>query len=175
MQKSREGLLRHLLYSALLSLPANDLDLAKRVCGSRRLSSQMQRAWSYDQLYDMLVRLVSFSDAKFFFLIDALDECDPQDRHGELAEEVMKISQLPNVKLCVTCRPWKPFVTKFQNEATLHLDGMTYQDMKYYIRNRLANADGENDLCSELRFIGGTGRATDFVTRLTSAAEGVFL
>lgn len=175
VQKSREGLLRHFLYSALLSLPANDLDLAKRVCGPRRLLTSSQRAWSYEELYDMLVRLVTCSKARFFFLVDALDECDPQDRHGELAEEMTKISQLPNVKLCVSCRPWKPFASQFRHDGILHLDDMTYEDMKIYLRNRLANADGENDLCSEFRSTSTTERAARFVADIADAAEGVFL
>lgn len=111
VQKSREGLLRHLLYSALLSLPEDNLAFAKHVCGSRRLSNRNQRAWSYDGLYDMLVRLVSCPKARFVFMADALDECDPQDLHGRLADEMMKISQLPNVKLCVSCQPWSPFLS----------------------------------------------------------------
>jgi hypothetical protein len=175
VQRGREGLLRHLLHSALLCLPLDDLDLVKRVCGSRRLSGHSQRSWAYEELYDMLVRLVSCPDANFFFMIDALDECDPQDLHGELAEEIMKISQLPNVKLCVSCRPWKPFVSRFRNDRTLHLDQMTYSDMELYIRNRLSNADGENGLCSEFRSTGGVKRAIDFAAALARDAEGVFL
>lgn len=175
VQKSREGLLRHLLYSALLSLPAEDMALAQRVFGMRRLSNLVQRAWSYKELHDMLARLVSYTEAKFFFLVDALDECDPQDLHAELADEITKISQLPNVKLCISCRPWKPFVSKFRRDRTLHLEIMTYRDMEYYIRNRLANADEENDICSEFRSPGRTGRATCFVTDIVHAAEGVFL
>ena len=175
VQKSREGLLRHLLYSALLSLPADKLDLAQRVCGPKRLSTQHQRSWSYEELYDMLGRLVSYSETKFFFLVDALDECDPQDSHGQLADEMIKISQLPNVKLCVSCRPWQPFVSKFRHDRTLYLEKMTYQDMECYIRNRLANADDENDLCSEFRSTGRTKRATQFAACLAFDAEGVFL
>jgi hypothetical protein len=175
MQKSREGLLRHLLYSSLISLPTDNLDLVKCICGSRRLSNHHQRAWSYEELYDMLVRLVRYSKAKFFFLVDALDECDPQDSHGQLATEIKKISQLSNVKLCISCRPWKPFVSNFRLDRTLQLESMTYRDMKCYIRNRLANADVENDICSEFRFIGRTERAIKFVAGLADAAEGVFL
>lgn len=123
----------------------------------------------------MLVRLVSFTKAKFFFLVDALDECDPQDSHGQLADEMMKISQLPNVKLCVSCRPWNPFMSKFRHDRILYLDEMTYRDMRIYISNRLANADSEHELCSEFRLTGRTARATKFVADLVHAAEGVFL
>ena len=175
MQKSREGLLRHLLHSALLSLPADSLNFAKGVCGLRWLPTHRRRAWSYGELYDMLVRLVSYSEAKFFFLVDALDECDPQDCHRELAIEMLKISRLPNVKLCVSCRRWKPFVTTFGQSRILCLDQMTYKDIKRYICNRLANADDENDLCSEFQPANRTERAMIFVAGLAKAAQGVFL
>jgi hypothetical protein len=175
VQKSREGLLRHLLHSALLSLKADNLDFTKHVCGSRRLSSHNQRAWSYEELYDMLVRLVSHPEAKFFFLVDALDECDPQDLHGELACEITKISQLPNVKLCVSCRPWSPFMSTFRHDRVLRLEGLTYRDMEWYIRNRLANADVGNHTCTEFRSTGRSERVTRFIADLAHAAEGVFL
>ena len=175
MQKSREGFMRHLLYSSLLSLQTGDLDLVKRVCGSRRLSSHNQRAWSYDELYDMLVRLVSCAEAKFFFLVDALDECDPQDSHDQLANEIVKISELPNVRLCVSCRPWTPFSSRFRHDRTLHLERMTKRDMEFYIYKRLANADGENPLCSEFRSVGKTKRAVYFVAGLATHAQGVYL
>jgi hypothetical protein len=175
VQKSREGLLRHLLYSALQSLPANGLELAKRVCGSRRLSSHSQRAWSYEELYDMLVRFVTGSKAKFFFLVDALDECDPQDLHDELAEEITRISKLPNIKMCVSCRPWNAFASKLQTNHTVRLHEMTYHDMELYIERRLGAAGGENELCCEFIDHPRTERVTKFVADFACAAEGVFL
>lgn len=123
----------------------------------------------------MLARLVSCSDAKFFFLLDALDECDPQDSHDQLANEIVKISQMQNVKPCVSCRPWRPFVSRFRHLRTSHLDRMTYRDMQIYISSRLASADTENDLCLEFRSAGKTKRATEVVAGLAIDAEGVFL
>lgn len=130
---------------------------------------------SQTELYDILVRLVSYSEAKFFFPVGALDECDPPDCHRELAIEMLKISRLPNVKLCVSCRRWKPFATTFGDSRILRLDQMTYKDIERYICNRLANADGENDLCSEFQFASRTLRAMRFVAGLADAAQGVFL
>lgn len=124
----------------------------------------------------MLARLVSRPGANFFFLVDALDECDPQDSHGQIADEILKISQLPNVKLCVSCRTWKPFTSNLGcHNRTLYLDRMTFQDMRSYIRNRLENADEESDLCLEFGFVGKTERASDFVNNLAIDAKGVFL
>lgn len=176
VQKSREGLLRHFLHSALSSLPsgAEGLEMSKHVCGPKRLSNS-QRAWAYAELYDMLVRLASSPNVKFVFLIDALDECEPQDRLGELAGEVVKISQLPNVKLCVSCRPWSPFVRSFQQARILHLDKLTYHDMELYVSNRLADAGAENDVCEEFRNSDEESKAARFAADVASASEGVFL
>jgi hypothetical protein len=179
IQKSREGLLRHLLYCSLLSLPSDtgskDFELAKHVCGSRWASNANLRPWSYEQLWDMMLRLASSSRVKAFYLIDALDECEPQDRLWELAGEVLKLSRLRNFKLCVSCRPWSAFVQKFQHAQTLYLDQLTYQDMELYVENRLADSGGEIDLCSEFRDPGRTARATKFASDVALSSEGVFL
>jgi hypothetical protein len=178
-QKTREGLLRHLLYCSLLALRSavvgNDFQLAKHVCGSRWQSNTRPRPWSYEQLRDMMIRLASSSNIKVFYLIDALDECDPQDRLWELAGEVLELSQLPNFKLCVSCRPWSAFVQKFQHAQTLRLDQLTYKDMELYIENRLAGSGGEVDLCSEFRHASKTARATKFASDVARSSEGVFL
>lgn len=179
MQKSREGLLRHILHSALLSIPpctgGEDLESVKHICGERRLSSNAQRAWTYDELFEMLSRLTSSSHARFFFLIDALDECEPQDCLGGLADEVLRISQLPNVKLCVSCRPWSVFNQRFNEAQVLHLDQMTYRDMERYIQDRLASVGGDHELCLEFQASGQTERAAEFVKSIAWAANGVFL
>jgi hypothetical protein len=179
VQKSREGLLRHLLHSALLSLSSSadyeDLELKWLVLGSRRLSNGGQRAWAYDELFEMFLRLTSFPNVKFVFSIDALDECEPQDRLGELADEIKKISDLPNVKLCVSCRPWNQFIRRFHSTPTVKLDSLTYHDMKLYVSNRLASAEGEGLLCSEFRECGMTTRAKSLVTHVAHASDGVFL
>ena len=121
----------------------------------------------------MLSRLALTSNVKFFLIIDALDECDPQDRLGDLADVIVWLSRLPNVKLCVSCRPWAPFTTRFDKGTILHLDQLTYHDMEVYIEKRLLNAEAEADLCSD--FHDGTLPARRLVCHLASAANGVFL
>lgn len=179
IQKTSEGLLRHLLHCALSCLHAResseDHEFIKCVLGTNRMSGNVNRAWAYDELCEMLVKLVSCSDTKFFFLVDALDESEPQDRLSELAEEVLRISQLPNVKLCVSCRPWSCFTSKFSQAQTLHLDKLTLQDMKLCISNRLAYACASNDICSDFQACVQGTRATEFITKVAIAAEGVFL
>jgi hypothetical protein len=125
------------------------------------------------ELKDMLSRLALTSNVKFFLIIDALDECDPQDRLGDLADVIVWLSRLPNVKLCVSCRPWAPFTTRFDKGTILHLDQLAYHDMEVYIKKRLLSAEAEADLCSD--FHDGTLPATRLIYDVASAANGVFL
>lgn len=158
-----------------LNARSDKRELIAEIFGSGRISSISQRAWCYEELYDILVRLVGFSDTKFFFLIDALDENEPQNRLWALAEEVLKISRLPNVKLCVSCRPWTVFVSNLSHAQTLQLDKMTLPDMKLYIKNRLAHAGARNDICLQFSADRPTIWIINFITKVARAAEGVFL
>lgn len=139
------------------------------------MSNHSQRTWTYDEVFATLIRLVSCSKAKFFFLIDALDGSEPQDGLGELAGEILKISRLPNVKLCVSCRPWTSFVSNFSQAQTLYLDRLTQLDMRLYIQNRLAQVGAQNELCLEFKPSELTERAAVLVTKVADAAQDVFL
>jgi hypothetical protein len=121
----------------------------------------------------MLSRLAQTSNAKVFLLIDALDECDPQDRLGDLADMILWLSRLSNVKLCVSCRPWAPFTRRFDKATVLHLDQLTYHDMEVYIETRLLCAENEADLCTD--FHDGTLPAKRLINDVADAANGVFL
>jgi hypothetical protein len=116
MQKSPEGLLRSLLHSILLGLSQsafpNRLETIQNICAPRS-HINAHSAWSCKELEEILIRLTATSGVKIFFLIDALDECEPQDKHGNLATQILWISQLPNVKLCVSHRPWTVSIRKF--------------------------------------------------------------
>lgn len=179
IQKTSEGLLRHLLFSALSSLYINPsvdrIELTKRVFGINRTLSNTQRVWAYDELYRTLIKLVACSDAKFFFLVDALDESEPQDCLGELAGEVLKISRLPNVKICVSCRSWTVFTSKFSLAQSLPLDKMTRCDMSLYVRNRLAYVGTQDCLSSERQADGRLLRTATIVKQIVYTAQGVFL
>ncbi|KAM0719952.1 hypothetical protein Q7P37_004087 [Cladosporium fusiforme] len=177
MQKTLEGLLRSLLHSVLRALaqPAH-VEAIKHICGTRWSSINKHKAWSYLELKEMIHRLSSVPKVKTFFLVDALDECEPQDRLGRLPNDALWISNLPNIKLCVSCRPWKEFTTKFGDTPTLHLDQLTYHDMETYLNDRLVDAEAEFDNGTGFRdFRDGSLPAKRLTQRVTSAAKGVFL
>jgi hypothetical protein len=140
-QKSIEGLLRSLLYTALRTFSLTEypdkIDAIRKICGTRWESADKQGTWTCKELKEMMSRLASVQGVKIFFFVDALDECEPQDRLGDLADVVLWLSQLRNVKLCVSCRAWDVFNQKFDKAPILHLDLLTYGDMATYIEARL--------------------------------------
>jgi hypothetical protein len=177
IQKSVEGLLRGILHSVLLSLSqcviSENAGAIRLVCGPRWLSPSVNNAWSRKELKQMLSRLASLSNVKSFFLVDALDECEPQDRLDDLAKEILWMSQLPNVKLCMSFRPWEVFTRKFTSGIILRLDQLTRRDMEIYIEARLSTAEEEKGW--ECEFRDRTFTARQFIRSIARSAEGVFL
>jgi len=176
MQKSVEGLLRSVLHSILIGLlgcERSKLDVIKYICGSRWRSTTTNCTWNRKDLKDMLTRVGSVSTMKNFILIDALDECEPQDRLSDLADEILWMSQLPNVKLCVSCRPWDVFARRFDAVMLLRLEELTYGDMENYIEARLTVVEEERDWNSDFR--NRTRAARRLVRDVARSSEGVFL
>jgi hypothetical protein len=177
MQKSVEGLLRGILHSALLGLSQCGLSKTagaiEHICGPRWQSAAASGVWSRKELKQMLIRLNSVPKAKSFFLIDGLDECEPQDRLGDLANVVLWMSHMPNVKLCVSCRPWDVFNRKFKTGIFLRLDRLTRHDMEIYIEARLTAAEEERGW--EFEFRDGSSTAKQLIRSVARSAEGVFL
>jgi hypothetical protein len=176
-QKSIEGLLRSLLYTALRTFSLTEypdkIDAIRKICGTRWESADKQGTWTCKELKEMMSRLASVQGVKIFFFVDALDECEPQDRLGDLADVVLWLSQLRNVKLCVSCRAWDVFNQKFDKAPILHLDLLTYGDMATYIEARLTSTESEVGLESD--FQRKTEPALTLVHDTAHAAEGVFL
>lgn len=174
MQKSIEGLLRDILHSMLLGLSqcvdSETISTIKHVCASRWQSTTATSVWSIRELKQMLTRLSSVPGVKSFILIDALDECEPQDRLNHLANEILWLSQLPNVKLCVSCRPWNVFTRKFEHNISLRLDQLTRRDMETYIGARLKEERAWNT-----EFRDETRAAKQLIQNIARSAEGVFL
>jgi hypothetical protein len=176
VQKTVGGLLRSLLHSLLLSLSRSTFpgkrEAIKNICAPR---SQMDAhcVWSRGELREMLIRFTSVPGLKSFLLVDALDECEPQDHLGDVANEILRISQLPNVKLCVSQRPWEIFTGKFTHASILRLDGLTLYDMETYVRDRLTDVESEIGLSSD--FQDQSQLTENLIRNLAHAAEGVFL
>lgn len=173
MSKSREGLFRSLLSDFVRGLSRSEdpdtVEGLKRVCGV----PSSDRSWRLEELKAILQGLASSSNTRLFLLVDALDECEPQHHLRGLADDILWISKLPNVKLCISCRPWTQFTGRFRGYPILYLDQLTYQDMIIYLKDRLKKAERDCDLHDDFRQ--STVLAQRLIQRTVRAAEGVFL
>lgn len=108
MQKSWQGLLQTLLYEIFRQLP----DLIESTCTERWLKTIEQLShepWHLPELRRTLRQIADREDlpAKFCFFIDGLDEFEGD--HLEFCGVLHSLCKSPNVKLCVSSRPWNVF------------------------------------------------------------------
>ncbi|KAK8073103.1 hypothetical protein PG996_006451 [Apiospora saccharicola] len=140
MQRSLQGLLRTLLLdifrqcphliSQLLDGNASTLprtDVAKRI------------DWSIPRLRSTIGSLVSGKapGVRFCIFVDGLDEFDGD--HLDLSQYLLRLSESPLVKLCVSSRPWNVFEDAFGNNPSfkLYMHDLNHGDILAYTRSRL--------------------------------------
>ncbi|KAK7994616.1 hypothetical protein PG991_016204 [Apiospora marii] len=112
MQKSRQGLLRTLLFDILRQQPG----LIKQLCPERWEQSTEQirlEDWGIPELSRILQRIghLKSLEAKMCFFVDGLDEYEGD--HVEFCETIQKLSSSPHVKVCAASRPWNAFEDSF--------------------------------------------------------------
>jgi hypothetical protein len=171
MQKSLEGLLQTLLYHILHTCP----DLAPAICpkrwneGSQPHSIDSTTSWTLHELqksFESFKRMPSVA-TKFYFHVDGLDEYYGDS--WDVVEILRDLSTAPNVKLCVSSRPWNCFQDAFgrANPHMLRLHDLTRQDIELFARENLVSfglyADFESTLFDDL------------VQDIGDRAQGVFL
>lgn len=149
LQKSQEGLLRSLLFQILRQCPS----LIPKVCKSR-WSSDLSIPWTRSELIETLKSLtLNSTSTKFFFLIDGLDEY--QDNAGlrgkdggvsahikEIIEIINGLTDLQDIKLCISSRPWPAFENVFgqttHRKLCVHKENR--EDIGRYIRERFTSS-----------------------------------
>lgn len=145
LQKSQEGLLRSLLFEILRQCP----ELAPKASGLRsealRLHGGLENwddagSWTCDELLFVCCHIGTYAkDARFMLFIDGLDEYE-EDRMAasDLIETVKKLGRAPNIKLCVSSRPWGVFLDAFGHDRhlTIKLEDLTRGDIRQYITDK---------------------------------------
>lgn len=173
MQRSQEGLLQSILYEILRHEP----DLIPVVLPSRwqqdGLFHQHPSPWGLGELYEALdVLLQAKPAACFCFFIDGLDEYSGDaGEQGQFAEQILKLSESPAVKICVASRPWLQFGNVFGQckQRMLTLESLTRKDMEIYVRDLLQKDSKFAALLVR------QPRAVDLVNDIQNKARGVFL
>ncbi|KAK5651188.1 hypothetical protein OQA88_12736 [Cercophora sp. LCS_1] len=106
--------------------------------------------------------------AKLCFFIDGLDEFDSSP--STLISVIRRISELPNVKLCVSSRPWVEFGDAFGKKASLRVQDLTYPDIKHFVESQFDENSGFKRLKTR------EPEYSELLTRqIVEKADGVFL
>lgn len=147
LQKSQEGLLRSLLFELLRKCP----DSIRTACPSRWDASSPQ-PWAEKELLETVksFRLHS-SSTRFCLFVDGLDEYQPAAKTVSGAPtsdvsgiiDVMKtLASLPDVKLCVSSRPWPIFEQAFGQYDNLkfYVNDQNRDDIRAYVRDKIAKS-----------------------------------
>lgn len=169
MQMSREGLLRTLLHSSLLKcrdvIPAVFPEQLETYMMFGTLA--MRNSWLELAKAFRRFLAVASRDRKLALFIDGLDEFNGE--HTELITLIRNLL-LPNVKVCVSSRPWNVFADAYGGRPNLMLQDLTYPDIKDYVESKFLDNRGFADL---------NKLDSEFASSLTESviakADGVFL
>ncbi|KAK4184988.1 hypothetical protein QBC35DRAFT_32649 [Podospora australis] len=170
VQMSLEGLFQSLLYSVVKERK----ELIPQLFPSRwevlNLFGHDNHAWLLTECVDAIRRLASpvFSEYRFFFLIDGLDEyCGD---HSELIHILHELVQASHIKLCVSSREWVVFQDAFSQLPSLLLQDLTSEDIQIYVRRRFEDHEGFNRMRKrEPAF------ALELIDEVARRSSGVFL
>lgn len=177
LQKSQEGLLRSLLFELLRQCPSS----IQAVCPSR-WQSTTSYPWEKEELMETILLLrLQQPLLKFCFFIDGLDEYrgEPGAENGnnvawhvsEIICIVEALSRLPDVKLCISSRPWRAFEKAFGglNSRKLYVNDENRDDIRLYIRDKFerSNAFTESAYKSE--------ELAALVDEMVEDSRGVFI
>ena len=171
LQKSLEGLLRSLLYEILRHCP----NLIPAVCPSRWLSADRNEMdhgrWSFEECSDVMERVINqdSSSVKFCFFVDGLDEFEGD--HMEVIQTLKALTKAPNIKICLSSRPWNVFKDAYGRGSgrRLALQDWNRPDIEVYVRNKLdehikAGSGGHRD-----------NQVQRIIEEIVERSNGVFL
>ncbi|OCK82329.1 hypothetical protein K432DRAFT_349202 [Lepidopterella palustris CBS 459.81] len=171
MQRSQKGLLQSLLFEILRSCPA----FIRTICSSRWPKAQsaagdfVPEPWTLSELSQMFQKVMNEKTPKFCFFIDGLDEYEGD--HSEMIQVLKGFLAWPDIKICLSSRPWNIFEDAFgQNiDRKLYLQDLTREDIKLYAQSKFE----ESDIFQRLKK--KDPRYQDLVFEITDKAQGVFL
>ena len=171
LQKSQEGLFRSLLFEILRKSP----DLIRVVCASKlaafRPFDQEIEPWTELELREAigLLKGETRMNARYCFFIDGLDEYDGHP--DDIIDVLQSLCSLPDIKLCVSSRPWNEFIDAFgqDSDTRLALEDLTREDIRIYVKQTLEKSSHFVILKQK------DTRSQELVEEIVDKARGVFL
>lgn len=170
LQKSREGLLRSILFEILRKCP----NLLSKVIESVGIPEfTEEESWYEDDLLRIYRIIVSQEiSVRFCFFVDGLDEYEDNKRgHEELLDTLRSIDYSYDTKLCVSSRPWVVFQDEFGKNLEWHikLEDLTRDDIRSFVTSRF----NKNDQFRKLKE--RDPRYPKLAEKVLERAQGVFL
>ncbi|KAK8096022.1 hypothetical protein PG999_014044 [Apiospora kogelbergensis] len=172
LQKSQEGLLRSLLFEILRQCP--ELMPAVKSAISEIPDWTGPDAFRYAPNLLLLYQTIATQDIpiKFCFFIDGLDEYEEERRgHSDLIKVLRQLDSSPDIKLCVSSRPWTVFADEFGSNAdwTIKLEDLTRDDIQRYVSDKF-NEHPQFQTLTQMN-----SEYSQVVDAVVNRAQGVFL
>lgn len=169
MQKSQNGLFRTLLCQILIQCPG----VIPLVCGERWDDDtfDLLEGWTRTELLNTFKRLATFQQlpSRCCLFVDGLDEYNGD--HRELLNVLNTISQSPDIKLCVSSRPWNDFIDVFgHSHWKLYVQDLTANDIRLYVKDNL-----EQDSRFQYHLSRDYSATQSLIRQICAKADGVFL
>lgn len=174
LQRSMKGLLQSLLYEVLRQCPELICHVYPDLDGMHYQSDY--EPWSFAELQEAVQLLRQQQDAsvRFCFFIDGLDEYDAESTegtHAGLVRSLKTLAESPDIKLCVSSRPWTVFIDAFGRnpERMLALEDLNRGDIYSYVSSTFSQNQRFVELESQDR------RYHEVIEEIVEKAQGVFL
>ncbi|KAK1834932.1 hypothetical protein QBC39DRAFT_275959 [Podospora conica] len=135
------------------------------------LGTPFPQHWAEGALGDLLfgtLEELSRGNTRVCLFIDGLDEFDGDAQ--TIIDFVDKMLQLPDVKLCVSSRPWVAFESAFGRASSLRVQDLTYPDIQHFIQSRFEKSEGFSRLMKR-----EPDYAASLIHHVLEKSSGVFL
>jgi hypothetical protein len=106
--------------------------------------------------------------SKFCFFIDGLDEYEGDEE--DIIRLLQSLATSPNVKICVSSRPWNAFIDAFRNCSwKLVLEDLTKDDLRKYVHDMLIQDKAFAKVSKH------DSRCQTLIPQIADKAQGVWL
>lgn len=128
--------------------------------------------WTIEAISEVFDKLRMQNELRICLFIDGLDEYEG-DRDGTYTSIVSLFKDLttsPNIKICLSSRPWLVFEDAFRCHPSLRLQDLTSNDITLYVEDKV----NSHDRMTQLRRL-DPKNADALATEIVSKSSGVFL
>lgn len=169
LQRTQGGLLRSLIFEMIRGCP-DLLPIAKATVPETDEFSDETERWSLEQLLKTYKTMVTQDlETRFCFFIDGLDEyLDSERKPQDLIRTIKELNFSPDVKLCISSRPYPVFDDEFGRDRgrILKVEEHTRGDIRHYVQEKFEGT----------RYFKKRDPAyRRFVDEVSDRAQGVFL